>query len=174
MHTSRGWTLNLNWSDKKREDKELTPLFWNKFSASDFSTVVHCLFPTYLPHFLPLAITITTTSWCSLLQRVLLFLAGEKERERAGHDRKDENFPARFLFFWLLLFSQGYPAENSAEERVLDGKKHFYLQFRVWGCVRATRSLHDEVHTVASITRTLANSNPPLTDFPWISFIILL
>ena len=87
--------------------------------------------------------------------------AGEKERERAGHDRKDENFPARFLFFRLLLFSQGYPAENFAEERVLAGKKHFYLQFnRVRGCVRATRSLHDEVHTVdsrllePSLTRT--------------------
>ena len=52
--------------------------------------------------------------------------AGEKERERAGHDRKGEKFPARFLFFRLLLFSQGYLAEASAEERVLDGKKHFH------------------------------------------------
>ena len=40
------------------------------------------------------------------------------------------------------------------------------LLFILWWCVRATHSLHDEVHTVASITRTLANSNLPLTDFP--------
>ena len=44
MHTSRGWTLNLKWSDKKSNNKELTWLVCNKFSASDFCTVVHHFF----------------------------------------------------------------------------------------------------------------------------------
>ena len=44
MHTSRGWTLNLNWSDKKSNNKELTWLVCNKFSASNFCTVVHHFF----------------------------------------------------------------------------------------------------------------------------------
>ena len=30
--------------DKKSNDKELTQLFWNKFSALDFCTVVHRFF----------------------------------------------------------------------------------------------------------------------------------
>ena len=33
-----GWTLDLNWSDKKSKDKELTPLFWNNFKVSVFRT----------------------------------------------------------------------------------------------------------------------------------------
>ena len=36
--------MNMNWSDNKSKDKELTQLFWNKFSVSDFSTVLHHLF----------------------------------------------------------------------------------------------------------------------------------
>ena len=54
---------------------------------------------------------------------------GERKRERAGHDGKGEerreapavslfpSSPARFLFFRLLIFSWGYPAGASAEER---------------------------------------------------------
>ena len=44
MHTSQGWTLNLKWGDKKSNNKELTRLFCNKFSALDFCTVVHHFF----------------------------------------------------------------------------------------------------------------------------------
>ena len=112
MHTSRGWTLNLNWSDKKSEDKELTPLFWNKFSASDFSRVVHCLFPTYLAHFLPLAITITTTSWCSLLRRVLLFLwGGWGERKRARGARYEGwKLPRALSIFSIIAIFSGIPS----------------------------------------------------------------
>ena len=49
MHTSQRWTLKLNWSDRKSNDKEMTRLFQNKFSASDFRTEVHrFFFSTYL------------------------------------------------------------------------------------------------------------------------------
>ena len=45
--SSKGWTLNLNGSEQKSSTKELTRLFWNKFSASDFCTVVQpFFFPT--------------------------------------------------------------------------------------------------------------------------------
>ena len=50
MHTSQGWTLNLKWRDKKSNNKELTRLFCNKFSASDFCTVVHHFFFPDLSH----------------------------------------------------------------------------------------------------------------------------
>ena len=49
MHTSQGRTLNLNWSDKKSNDREMTPLFGNKFSALDFCTEEHHFFST-CPH----------------------------------------------------------------------------------------------------------------------------
>ena len=41
----QGWTLNLNWSDKK--DKELTRLFRNKFnSIQSFGPQCNVFFPT--------------------------------------------------------------------------------------------------------------------------------
>ena len=54
----------------------------------------------------------------SLLCRGLLVLWGgwgERKREHAGHSIPSS--PARFLFFPLLLFLQGYPEGASAEER---------------------------------------------------------
>ena len=82
--------------------------------------------------------------------------AGAKERERAGHDRKGEKFPARFLFFRLLLFSQGYLAEASAEERVLDGKSIFIDNSTECGGVFEQLARY----TMMYIQLTPDNSNP--------------
>ena len=58
-------------------------------------------------------------------------VGGERKRERAGHDEKEKerreapafslfpSFPARFLFFRLLLFLLGCLAGASAEERAV-------------------------------------------------------
>ena len=178
MHTSRGWTLNLNWSDKKSEDKELTPLFWNKFSASDFSRVVHCLFPTYLAHFLPLAITITTTSWCSLLRRVLLFLwGGWGERKRARGARYEGwKLPRALSIFSIIAIFSGIPSGKLCGGEFLMEKSIFIYNSTEYGGVfeQLARYTMRYIHSWLPITRTLANSNLPLTDFPWISFITLL
>ena len=63
QHTSPGWTVNLNWSDKNNKDKESTPLFWNKFSSSDFRPLQYngTLFFSHLPT--SLFDPMTTTSW---------------------------------------------------------------------------------------------------------------
>ena len=79
-----------------------------------------------------------------------------KEKERAGQDKKGEKFPARFLFFRLLLFSQGYPEEAATEERVLDRKSIFIDNSTECGGVFEQLARY----TMRYIQLTPDNSNP--------------
>ena len=47
MHTSQGWTLNLNWSDKKSNDKEMALLLNSVLRTSVQWYII--IFPT-CPH----------------------------------------------------------------------------------------------------------------------------